>query len=68
MKYMELNRILVERGTLKKMVEEGIATAPTIRRALHGDIPTSNPFMRERALKIRQRAINLGGTEVVVKK
>ena len=50
-----MKMIVVDHGVMKKLIEEGFGTYPTIRAALWYKSDT------RRARQIRQRALQLGG-------
>lgn len=57
-------KIMVPFGLVTQMEREGFGSRPTIRKALRGDYNEFNPDERKRALRIRKRALNIGGVEV----
>lgn len=61
MRLDERCEIRVTFGTITRMEREGCGSRPTIRKALNGTYNANNPEERERALRIRQRAYELGG-------
>lgn len=58
------NKIMVPFGLVTQMEREGFGSRPTIRKALRGDYNEFNQDERKRALRIRKRALNIGGVEV----
>ena len=57
-------KIMVPFGVVTQMEREGFGSRPTIRKALRGDYNEFNQDERKRALRIRKRALNIGGVEV----
>ena len=57
-------KIMVPFGVVTQMEREGFGSRPTIRKALRGDYNEFNQDERKRALRIRKRALNVGGVEV----
>lgn len=55
------SKILVPFGVMSQMEREGFGSRPTIRKALRGDFNENNRVESRRALRIRQRALQLGG-------
>lgn len=46
------------------MERDGFGSRPTIRKALKGEYNESNADERKRALRIRKRALQMGGVAV----
>lgn len=58
------SKIMVPFGVVTQMEREGFGSRPTIRKALRGDYNEFNQDERKRALRIRKRALNVGGVKV----
>lgn len=58
------NKIMVPFGVVTQMEREGFGSRPTIRKALKGDYNELNQDECKRALRIRKRALHVGGVEV----
>ena len=56
------NPIVVPYGVMRRLQAEGLGTQPTIRKALRGTYNPGNLRERTRAMRIRIRALLLGGT------
>ncbi|MBR4804517.1 MAG: hypothetical protein IK032_07765, partial [Bacteroidales bacterium] len=54
-------KILVPHGVVSQMERERYGSRPTIRKALRHDYNEQNDEERNRALRIRRRAMQLGG-------
>lgn len=61
---MKNKKIMVPFGVVTQMEREGFGSRPTIRKALSGNYNEFNQDERKRALRIRKRALNVGGVEV----
>ena len=57
-------KIIVPHGIMKQMEKEGFGSQPTLRKALCGDFNPWNKEEKSRALKIRKRALQMGGVEI----
>ena len=58
-------KILVPHGVVSQMERERYGSRPTIRKALRHDYNEQNDEERNRALRIRRRAMQLGGVVMV---
>ena len=56
------NPIMVPYGVMRRLQAEGLGTQPTIRKALRGEYNEDNTAEHTRAMRIRIRALLLGGT------
>lgn len=54
--------IMVPYGVMRRLQREGLGTQPTLRKALSGKYNDQNTKERTLALRIRLRALRLGGT------
>ena len=54
--------IMVPYGVMRRLQREGLGTQPTLRKALRGEYNEHNTKERTLALRIRLRALLLGGT------
>ena len=54
--------IMVPYGVMRRLQREGLGTQPTLRKALRGEYNDQNLKERTLALRIRLRALLLGGT------
>lgn len=61
-------KIMVPYGVMQRMEREGLGTQPTLRKALRGEYNEWNSDERRRALRIRKRALQMGGVEVPIAK
>lgn len=59
MKKVSQNKILIDRGQVKLLMEELKTSRPTVQRALDGTNVCTAMHMR-----IREKAIELGGIEI----
>ena len=57
-------KIMVPFGVVTQMERDGFGSRPTIRKALRGDYNEWNEDERKRALRIRKRALQVGGVAV----
>lgn len=57
-------KIMVPFGVVTQMERDGFGSRPTIRKALRGDYNWWNEEERKRALRIRKRALQVGGVAV----
>ena len=60
-KQKTMRQIIVNHGIRKRLKAEGLGSYPTIRKALRHDYNEQNDEERNRALRIRRRAMQLGG-------
>ncbi len=58
-------KILLPFGVSAQMERDGFGSQPTIRKALRGEYNEWNDDERKRALRIRKRALEMGGVESV---
>lgn len=61
-------KIMVPYGVMQRMEREGLGTQPTLRKALRGEYNEWNADERRRALRIRKRALQMGGVEAPIAK
>lgn len=54
--------IMVPYGVMRRLQREGLGTQPTLRKALRGEYNDQNLKERTLALRIRIRALRLGGS------
>lgn len=54
--------IMVPYGVMRRLQREGLGTQPTLRKALRGEYNEDNTAERTLALRIRIRALRLGGS------
>lgn len=57
-------KIMVPFGVVTQMERDGFGSRPTIRKALKGEYNEWNADERKRALRIRKRALQVGGVAV----
>lgn len=57
----DTTKILVPYGVVTQMERERYGSRPTIRKALRGGYNGNNHDERSRAMRIRRRALQLGG-------